>query len=153
MAGKSDELDESVPVAEEAANYTLTMSVSQVEGDFYAKKVQEYTRLTIRFPSAEFAAGMEKQMREHSDLSPKCLSSKGRQVSIVLLHSVKKFRADANGVSVVFNQKEEAKRWNGYSRIWQMGEADNELRITYNWTHKDLEKVVLPAKTKGQKHK
>lgn len=151
MAGKSDK---SVPAAEEAANYTLAMSVSQVEGKYYDKEEQEYMRLTIRFPSAEFATGMEKQMRENSDLSPKCLSSKGRQVSIVLLHSVKKFGADSNGFSVIFDpeKKEEAKRWNGYSRIWQTGEAD-ELRIKYNWTHKDLEKVVLPPKMKVQKHK
>lgn len=146
-------------VIQAAAYYTLELAISCCAGQFYGNLSQHiHIRLTIRFPSSEFANGLAGYLKRVKDPGNRHIFTTGtvtsscpREISIVLPASVINVEADTQGIILTFGTPQHADYWSRCSRIWSRvqpkpGGQANQLRIQYNWTHNGLAQALgLPT--------
>lgn len=141
-------------VVPEAANYTLRLTCSRRTAKAWGNKESKtHIQLTIRFPSAQFADLLDRHLMRVQDdkknlvFSTETVKLDKSKVSITLPTSVKEIEADAKGITLTFEKKEEVTAWQKYSKIWSPGPDGKRLSICYDWTHRELSEAVgLPPK-------
>lgn len=139
-----------VPFVEGEATYTLGLSISQVFAKVFDDgEKRTHMRLSIRFPSKNFAERLELHLRGVSDgavfnrESVKIHDDDKRKVHIFLPLCLRRIETNEHGITLVFKKKENADAWEKHSQIWsRRSPQSTEFDIFYKWTHKKLAETV-----------
>lgn len=133
-----------VQVVTEAATYSLGFCISYQSS--WVQNIAQYQtrlRLTISFPSSEFAHGLKSHLSLLANTNMNNnVTVNNNDVTILLSTEVTKIWTYPNGITLAFSSPGTANAWAGYSKILKRGKYPNNLFIPHAWTHKDLVQAV-----------